>query len=146
MSQNAGLYGKYIVQKADGSDVDPNADYFVLRLDTDPAAQRAALRYADIVRVESPRLAEDLRDRVLQHCKRTTPPTGQALEVLLEALRFKVVDVSPIGEKFEVTFSRWLTADDQALLDEHGLYAKAFKLATPGGYRYILIFGEIPAE
>ena len=41
-----GLYGKYRISKADGSPVDPNADYFVLRLDTDPVARRAAREYS----------------------------------------------------------------------------------------------------
>ena len=42
----AGLYGKYHLSKADGSPVDPGADYFVLRLDSDPVARRAALQYS----------------------------------------------------------------------------------------------------
>ena len=41
-----GLYGKYRISKADGSPVDPGADYFVLRLDSDPVARRAALQYS----------------------------------------------------------------------------------------------------
>lgn len=43
---NEGLYGKYIISKADGSPVDQGADYFVLRLDKDPIARRAALEYS----------------------------------------------------------------------------------------------------
>ncbi len=42
-----GVYGKFIISKADGSDVDPEACYFILRLDTDEAARRAAEAYAD---------------------------------------------------------------------------------------------------
>lgn len=42
-----GIYGKYIVKKADGSKCDPNAVYFVLRLDTDAAARKAMSTYAD---------------------------------------------------------------------------------------------------
>ncbi|KKM87477.1 hypothetical protein LCGC14_1268540 [marine sediment metagenome] len=41
-----GVFGKYILSKADGSDVDCNACYFVLRLDEDPAAQEAMRVYA----------------------------------------------------------------------------------------------------
>lgn len=41
-----GLYGKYRIAKVGGSPVDPNADYFVLRLDSDPVARRAALQYS----------------------------------------------------------------------------------------------------
>lgn len=42
-----GVYGKYVLSKADGSEVDPQACYFVLRLDTDPAARAAARVYAE---------------------------------------------------------------------------------------------------
>ena len=41
-----GVYGKYIIQKADGTDVDSQACYFVLRLDKDPAARVAMRAYA----------------------------------------------------------------------------------------------------
>jgi hypothetical protein len=37
---------KYKIEKLDGSQVDPEACYFVLRLDTDPAARKAAMEYA----------------------------------------------------------------------------------------------------
>ena len=42
-----GVYGKYVLGKADGSEVDPEATYFVLRLDTDKAARAAARTYAE---------------------------------------------------------------------------------------------------
>ena len=41
-----GIYGKYKLEKADGSPVDPDACYFVLRLDTDEAARAAMRVYA----------------------------------------------------------------------------------------------------
>ncbi|KKL93314.1 hypothetical protein LCGC14_1875890, partial [marine sediment metagenome] len=37
------LYSKYKIQKMNGKPIDPNAQYFVLRLDTDPAARAAML-------------------------------------------------------------------------------------------------------
>jgi hypothetical protein len=46
MSNERGVYGKYILGKADGSSVDPDACYFVLRLDTDKAARAAMRVYA----------------------------------------------------------------------------------------------------
>lgn len=57
-----GLYGKYKITKADGSEVDPEADYFVLRLDKDPAARAAIFKYASYT--ENQELAEDLLKRV----------------------------------------------------------------------------------
>ena len=41
-----GLYNKYTITKTDGTPVDPNAQYFVLRIDTDPAARVALIHYA----------------------------------------------------------------------------------------------------
>lgn len=43
---NKGIFMKYRIHKTDGSRVDPDACYFVLRLDTDRAARRAARVYA----------------------------------------------------------------------------------------------------
>ncbi len=56
-----GLYGKYIVARADGSMDNPNAQYFVLRIDTDPYARPALVAYADACEKEYPKLARDLR-------------------------------------------------------------------------------------
>ena len=53
-----GLENKYIIQKADGSEVDPHADYFVLRLDKDKAAREAAHKYA--VECDNMQLRKDL--------------------------------------------------------------------------------------
>lgn len=59
-----GLYGKYKVEKTDSSQIDPNADYFVLRLDTDPHARVATIEYAKSIMLENPQLASDLLCRV----------------------------------------------------------------------------------
>lgn len=61
----SGLYGKYIIQKADGSTVDPKADYFILRLDTDPYARIAALEYA--IQTDDQNLGKQLEARVFDH-------------------------------------------------------------------------------
>ena len=55
-----GVFGKYIIQKASGRPLDPEACYFVLRLDTDHAARRAMAQYARSCRRENPRLARDI--------------------------------------------------------------------------------------
>lgn len=55
-----GLYGKYIIFKADGSEGDPEAKYFVLRVDTDKHARKALLAYANSVKQENPVLAKDI--------------------------------------------------------------------------------------
>lgn len=55
-----GYYNKYIIKKADGSPVDSNADYFVLRMDTDLYARKALRTYADSIREENPILSKDI--------------------------------------------------------------------------------------
>lgn len=59
-----GLYGKYIILKTDGSPVDPSADYFVLRLDTDPAARAAAYLYAQETQEQFPELSAELMEKL----------------------------------------------------------------------------------
>jgi hypothetical protein len=61
-----GLYGKYIVSKADGSPVAPKAYYLVLRLDADEDARAAALMYAAHVRKWNPKLAEGIEKKVAE--------------------------------------------------------------------------------
>jgi hypothetical protein len=80
-----GLYGKYIIKKADGTPIDPEADYFVLRLDTDPHARVAALAYADSIEPGNPRLAFELRQRVgdLNGRIQTSPLTSMPKNGLL---------------------------------------------------------------
>lgn len=64
-----GLYNRYIVMKREGR-TDPNAEYFVLRLDdggNDPdhiaACRKAVLKYADEIEAHIPKLAADIRSR-----------------------------------------------------------------------------------
>ena len=56
---NKGLYKKYIVQKADGSEIDPDAKYFVLEL-TQTNMLKALLAYVNSVKEENPELARDM--------------------------------------------------------------------------------------
>lgn len=53
------LFDKYKVEKVDGTDVDPDAVYFVLRIDNDEDALLAAMMWA--MRKGMPGLYEDLR-------------------------------------------------------------------------------------
>lgn len=64
-AENRGVYGKYILKKANGADVDPGAVYFTLRLDTDVHARAAIRAYIESCRAELPELARDL-ERVLE--------------------------------------------------------------------------------
>lgn len=65
MDDKKGLYGKYRVEKSDGSRMDPKAVYFTLRIDTDPYARAAVRAYIEACRAEQPELAGDL-ERVLK--------------------------------------------------------------------------------
>ena len=60
------IYGKYTILKADGTPVDPEGMYFVLKLNAfNPvharASQRAVLAYADEIESLSPSLARNIR-------------------------------------------------------------------------------------
>ena len=59
------LYPKYRIEKTNGKLIDPTAQYFVLRLDTDPAARVAMLAYAaEVERDGEVEFAEQIRDWV----------------------------------------------------------------------------------
>lgn len=59
-SVQPGLYGKYQISKADGTPTDPDAQYFVLRIDTDRAARAAVRKYSIEINHDNPALALDL--------------------------------------------------------------------------------------
>lgn len=61
-----GLYKKYNVTKADGSEIEPKARYFVLRYDTDPAARQALMVYAELVGKENPVLMQELAQSIAE--------------------------------------------------------------------------------
>lgn len=69
------LYGKYIVTKRDGTPTDPDAEYFVLRIDTDPAARAALNAYADYITFSDPKFSDDLR--MLLELVPLKPATGR---------------------------------------------------------------------
>lgn len=55
-----GFRSKYEIKKANGLPIAPEAQYFVLRVDTDPNARVALKAYADAVRAVNQKFAEDL--------------------------------------------------------------------------------------
>lgn len=56
-----GLYGKFVLEKADGTPMDEDAEYFVLRLDNDQEAVQAILGWA--LRSGHDKLFDDLHDK-----------------------------------------------------------------------------------
>ena len=65
VAASGGLGEKYIVQKVEGP-TDPNAQYFVLRIDTDVHARRALRAYAWSVIEENELLASELIDMLVR--------------------------------------------------------------------------------
>jgi hypothetical protein len=61
------LYNKYKIEKKDGSPVEPNAQYFVLRVDTDPAARFAIVAYANFIKRSDPQFSRELLVWVRQY-------------------------------------------------------------------------------
>jgi len=64
-----GLYPKYTVIKNDNK-TDPEADYFVLRLDKDHHARVAAQAYANSIKEENRTLSMELMFRVRQYVEK----------------------------------------------------------------------------
>ena len=60
-----GLYKKYIIAKSSGEPVDPAAEYFVLRIDTDVWARQALRCYAHFISESNPILARELHEWLL---------------------------------------------------------------------------------
>ena len=60
--RKGGYEKKYIIQKTNGHPIDPKADYFVLRLDTDPHALKALDTYMNSVVNDNEPFAIDLYD------------------------------------------------------------------------------------
>ena len=69
MSEMIGIYNKYIVSKVAGP-MEPGAEYFVLRIDSDPHARAAIKAYAQSIQKENPNLAFDLLRKVAKHITR----------------------------------------------------------------------------
>lgn len=59
--KHGGYERKYIISKTNGNPVDPEADYFVLRLDQDPHALNALVAYAESVAQDNIELSNDLK-------------------------------------------------------------------------------------
>lgn len=62
--KNGGIKNKYEIRKIDGTQVDPEAWYFVLRVDKDLHAQIATKAYAFSVERDNPILSQELLDKV----------------------------------------------------------------------------------
>lgn len=77
MEEGKGLYDKYTVLKNSGA-TSPDAQYFVLRIDTDPNARKAARYYADLVRMTNPELADQLIEQ-LKFCEAAASKGGQGV-------------------------------------------------------------------
>lgn len=66
--KKGGYDKKYIISKTSGKPTDPEADYFVLRLDKDPHAIEALHSYAISVRIDNEQLSNDLM-RIVRYYK-----------------------------------------------------------------------------
>lgn len=65
--KHGGYEKKYIINKRSGKQVDPSADYFVLRLDKDPHAIVALESYANSVKVDNEELYNDLIKKINEY-------------------------------------------------------------------------------
>ena len=63
MSKQAGLFDKFELTRVDGKPIEPEAEYFVLRLDNDSDAVRAIMSWA--VLTGKGKLFDDLVDKYI---------------------------------------------------------------------------------
>jgi hypothetical protein len=68
--KHGGLDRKYIITKKSRKPVDPEAEYFVLRLDKDPHARVASAAYAQSVKSDNKALSFDLKQWLVSINKR----------------------------------------------------------------------------
>lgn len=81
--KEGGYHRKYIISKANGNPVDPEAEYFLLRFDKDPHALKALYAYAKSVKEDNKQLHDDLLIKIEEHIElldyfRRTIPVGSA--------------------------------------------------------------------
>lgn len=126
---------KYVIQKVDGSTVDPNADYFVLRLDKDPHARLALLNYARSVRKDNEELYWDIINR-LQGLYNADVQAVGSVNYVENVLRTESIDFDAIrGRLGDTTIIRMLhstlglvteAAEVADMLKKHIFYGKPF--------------------
>ena len=108
MEKTTGVYNKYTIQKTDGSKVDPNAKYFVLRIDKpENEIEREAIRYYADRQIErgDSSFGMDLYKR-LTHWDIPYPKTVEDLDREQVAKTVKGVSIYING-----TFSLWSEVD-----------------------------------
>jgi len=79
-----GLFKKYIITKTNGRIIDSNADYFVLRLDTDKFARSAMRFYAMAIQQDNPILSKEILEKCNQYDKGETNQKINQLESIQE--------------------------------------------------------------
>lgn len=65
--KEGGYHQKYIISKANGNPVDPEAEYFLLRFDKDPHALKALYIYAKSVQIVNRQLHDDLMKKIEEY-------------------------------------------------------------------------------
>lgn len=83
MKSQQGLYQRYHVTKADGSETQGDPFYFVLRLDEEgtdrkhlQACREGALAYAHSIEKHLPQVARDLKDKIINYSRKHPIPLG----------------------------------------------------------------------
>lgn len=85
---DGGIKMKYAIAKADGSAVDPDARYFVLRFDKDPHARVAMKAYRDSVADENRTLAWEIGkalEETAERFRRMRLEMGKAYAVCIQS-------------------------------------------------------------
>ncbi len=82
----AGLFSKYKIEKTDGSAIDPEAKYFVLRYDTDSSARVALVMYA--LHQSDPQLQQELLSAIKTEELKAVKQAWRAAEIKPDAVLY----------------------------------------------------------
>jgi hypothetical protein len=132
-----GLYGKYIIQKANGKPLHIKSEYFVLRLDTHSkdlnhiaACRKAVNVYAQEIKPYLPELAKDLT-RLYPILPRSVRTQEERANELMETLISQMRD----NKKFQETV---INAVYNHFLEKPGITLHSFVLEAAKIYRWPL--------
>lgn len=118
-------FPKYTVIKRDGT-TDPDANYFVIRLDEDPHAIAAALAYAKSCYYENTDLAVQLIQAVAEYADDTTTSILQTRIDILQSMVAEMMVEHLVWEKHSLT--QIVTERDAARLERESLRAQVAEL------------------
>lgn len=129
-----GYYIKYHIEKTDGTPVDPNASYFVLRIDKDIHAARAAMAYAKSCADTNVRLSDDLRRIIADHFPELAQRDQESITLATMLSAHNVfmtpLEIYTLARVQQIELVLWCNMRDASRVVDN-LYGAGFLAASP---------------